>query len=109
MRAPTRPSRSRPSPPAFASISARRAGASARRAALYLAPTVALLAPPPKRAEGALAEKIRAILGARGAIFFADLARETNTFPGDVLSALYELVWSGEVTNDTLAPLRSRL
>jgi len=30
-------------------------------------------------------------------------------FPNEVLEALWALVWSGEATNDTLAPLRARL
>ncbi len=29
-------------------------------------------------------------------------------FPNDVLEALWQMVWAGEVTNDTLEPLRSR-
>ena len=46
---------------------------------------------------------------ARGALFFADLAAETGAFAGDLVEALWDLVWAGEVTNDTLAPLRSML
>src|SRR5439155_350077 len=43
----------------------------------------------------------------RGASFFADLQTATGASPADLLKALWDLVWSGEVTNDTLAPLRS--
>ena len=32
---------------------------------------------------------------------------ETGAFPGDLVDALWDLVWAGEVTNDTLAPLRA--
>ena len=46
------------------------------------------------------------MLAARGASFFADLAAETGAFPADLLTALWDLVWAGEATNDTLAPLR---
>src|SRR6185369_6167216 len=45
----------------------------------------------------------------RGASFFADLQAATAAFPADLLKALWDLVWAGEVTNDTLAPLRSYL
>ncbi|HTR04542.1 MAG TPA: DEAD/DEAH box helicase [Thermoanaerobaculia bacterium] len=64
---------------------------------------------PAAHARGPLAESIRELLARRGALFFADLKLETGGFPGDLLEALWELVWRGEVTNDTLAPLRSRL
>ena len=33
--------------------------------------------------------------------------RRLGGFPRDLLNALWDLVWSGEATNDTLAPLRS--
>ncbi|WP_437878807.1 DEAD/DEAH box helicase [Sorangium sp. So ce513] len=77
------------------------------RVALYLAEAYPYLAPPPGRAEGALAEGIRAALARRGALFFSDLSRETGAFGLDLLGALWDLVWAGEVTNDTLAPLRA--
>ncbi|WP_437300978.1 Lhr family helicase [Sorangium sp. So ce426] len=77
------------------------------RVALYLAEAFPYLAPPPGRAEGALAEGIRAALARRGALFFSDLSRETGAFGADLLAALWDLVWAGEVTNDTLAPLRA--
>ncbi|WP_437760522.1 Lhr family helicase [Sorangium sp. So ce1389] len=77
------------------------------RVALYLAEAYPYLAPPPGRAEGPLAEGIRAALARRGALFFSDLSRETGAFGADLLAALWELVWAGEVTNDTLAPLRA--
>jgi ATP-dependent helicase Lhr and Lhr-like helicase len=77
------------------------------RIALYLADAYAYLAPPPGAAEGALAERIREALRRRGAVFFSDLSRETGAFGADLLAALWELVWAGEVTNDTLTPLRA--
>ncbi|MGK4004570.1 DEAD/DEAH box helicase [Sorangium sp. So ce1036] len=77
------------------------------RVALYLAEAYPYLVPPPGRAEGPLAERIRAALARRGALFFSDLARETGAFGADLLAALWDLVWAGEVTNDTLAPLRA--
>ncbi|MBO6934286.1 MAG: DEAD/DEAH box helicase [Deltaproteobacteria bacterium] len=77
------------------------------RIALYLAEHYALLAPDTEPAEGALAAEIRGLLGERGALFFRDLVAATGRLPGEVFEALYDLVWAGEVTNDTLTPLRS--
>jgi ATP-dependent helicase Lhr and Lhr-like helicase len=77
------------------------------RIALYLPDRYRLLAPPPGRAEGKLAGAIRDLLERRGALFFSDLARETGAFPRELVDALWDLVWAGEVTNDTLAPLRA--
>jgi ATP-dependent helicase Lhr and Lhr-like helicase len=54
-----------------------------------------------------LASEVRQRLAARGALFFSDLLSETGGFSEDVLGALWSMVWSGEVTNDTLAPLRA--
>jgi ATP-dependent Lhr-like helicase len=78
------------------------------RIALYTRASFDLLAPTVAPAEGALVEKVRAHLASRGAVFFHELHRAVGAFPPDVLEALWELVWAGEVTNDTLAPLRSR-
>jgi ATP-dependent Lhr-like helicase len=77
------------------------------RIALYLAEDEALLSPPPGRAEGEMAGKVREVLEKRGAVFFHELARALGGFPAEILDALWSLVWSGEVTNDTLEPLRS--
>jgi ATP-dependent Lhr-like helicase len=79
------------------------------RIALYLADQEALLAGPTRLAEGEAAAKIRALLERRGAVFFPEIAREAGGFPTEVLDALWDMVWCGEVTNDTLEPLRSLL
>jgi ATP-dependent Lhr-like helicase len=79
------------------------------RIALYLTDHYRLLAPPPRPAEGDLCDKLRRELRRRGASFFADLQAATGAFPADLLRALWDLVWAGEATNDTLAPLRSYL
>src|SRR2546430_16614420 len=79
------------------------------RFALSVADNYPLLAPPPMKAAGELAERLRVELRKRGASFFADLQTATGAFPADLLKALWDLVWAGEVTNDTLAPLRSYL
>ncbi len=79
------------------------------RIALYLTDRLRLLAAPPRPVEGELAAKIRALLATRGALFFSDLTAQTGAFSQDLLGALWDLVWAGEVTNDTLSPLRSFL
>jgi ATP-dependent Lhr-like helicase len=78
------------------------------RIALYLADSEALLARHGEPVEDSRAAAIRAVLGRRGAVFFTDIAREVGGFPNDVLEVLWRMVWAGEVTNDTLEPLRSR-
>lgn len=82
-------------------------GSSDGKIALYRADKLPLLAPTPVPAPGDLQAKLRAELAQGGALFFADLVRRVGGFPRDLLGALWDLVWSGEVTNDTLAPLRS--
>jgi ATP-dependent Lhr-like helicase len=77
------------------------------RIALFLSDQYRLLAPPSTRAEGRLAAAIRELLERRGALFFSDLAAETGAFPREILDALWDLVWAGEVGNDTLAPVRA--
>jgi ATP-dependent Lhr-like helicase len=84
-------------------------GPSDGRIALYLPDKLALLARPPASVEGELARRVRELLAERGALFFPDLLAEIGGFPGDLLSALWDLVWAGEVGNDTLTPLRSLL
>jgi ATP-dependent Lhr-like helicase len=79
----------------------------AGRIALYFRDSFDALAPAPTPASGVLVDKIRSTLAERGAAFFHDLQRTVGGFPHDVLQALWELIWAGEVTNDTLQPLRS--
>src|SRR6185369_16976655 len=76
-------------------------GATDGRIALYPADRIALLAPPARLAEGDLPARLRALFERRGALFFSDLTRETGAFPGDLLKAIWEMVWAGELTNDT--------
>ena len=88
-------------------------GPSDGRVALYLTDRASLLAPPARpltaASEGPLAAEVRALLAKRGALFFPDLAAETGAFAGDLVAVLWDLVWAGEISNDTLAPLRSLL
>jgi ATP-dependent Lhr-like helicase len=59
--------------------------------------------PPP---EGETAERVRAAL-ATGALFWHDLVEATALEAEVALPALWELVWAGEVTNDSWQPLRA--
>ncbi len=83
-------------------------GSSDGRIALYRADREALLDRPVRPVEDPMAGTVRDLLGRRGAVFFAEIAREAAGFPGHVLDVLWQMVWAGEVTNDTLEPLRSR-
>jgi ATP-dependent Lhr-like helicase len=78
------------------------------RVALYLSGHFAALAPPPTPVEGELAAKIRALLERRGASFFPDIEAELGGFRNELMTTLWDMVWAGELSNDTLAPLRSR-
>ena len=79
------------------------------RLALYLTDHYGLLAPPVVKVEGELAEKVRVFLGQRGAVFYADLLSHTRAFGQELLRVLWDMVWAGELTNDTLVPFRSLL
>ena len=78
---------------------------------LYLAEQAPLLAPEPLPVELApLAARVRDVLAERGALFFRELAGAVGgASDTELLLALWELVWAGMVTNDTLAPLRALL
>lgn len=65
-------------------------------------------------AEGSTAAAVLEVLRSGGALFFRDLADGAARAAGgavfsdaDLVAALWELVWSGCVTNDSLAPLRA--
>ncbi|WP_428308445.1 DEAD/DEAH box helicase [Lacipirellula sp.] len=78
------------------------------RIALFLADSVPLLAPLPTPLDDPLVVRIRDFLASKGASFFDDVAAACDEFRNDLLDALWQLVWNGEATNDSLAPLRSR-
>jgi ATP-dependent Lhr-like helicase len=99
------------------------------RIALYLADSLPHLLPPspdvgqianlrpianrPSERSSELSERAQLIAGVlkeMGASFFAPLHQAAGGgFPGDTQAALWELVWAGVVTNDTLHPLRNLL
>ncbi|MEP6807321.1 MAG: DEAD/DEAH box helicase [Chloroflexota bacterium] len=61
------------------------------------------------RSDGPLHQAIRQQLARRGATFYGQLRTTVADARSDdeLLDALWDLVWSGEVTNDTMAPLRA--
>jgi len=83
-------------------------GSSDGRVALYLRGDAPRLVPEAVDAPSDdLHMRLRAHLRTRGASFFRDLYAACGG--GDeetILDALWDLVWAGEVTNDTFAPLR---
>jgi ATP-dependent Lhr-like helicase len=81
------------------------------RVALYFREDVRLAGPPPANAklepaQGEVHEAIRERLAA-GPSFWLDLAVELEHPAEDIHNALWDLVWTGEVTNDAFAPLRA--
>ncbi len=83
------------------------------RVALYLAQSLPMLLPPISQDQQSLSERARKIfeiLEREGALFFPALHTAAGGgFPGDTMDAVWELVWSGWVTNDTMHPLRAFL
>ena len=89
-------------------------GATDGRVRLVFRDQAGLLVPAAEGCEGALHDALRDRLRDRGASFWGDLvaAAQAASLPYDtetVLAALWDLVWAGEVTNDSLAPLRARI
>ena len=85
-------------------------GADDGRVALCFRDQARLLAPAPPddRPDGELHRALREHLGAHGASFWPDLVRGAGVADERaVLRSLWDLVWAGEVTNDTMAPLRA--
>jgi ATP-dependent Lhr-like helicase len=67
----------------------------------------AFVPPAPELPEEPLAGRILDLLRERGALFFTDIVTATGAPLRDVLGVLWDLVWGGFITNDTLAPLRA--
>jgi len=81
------------------------------RVALYFREDVRLAGPPPSNAKlepfsGEVHDAIRERLAA-GPSFWLDLVVELDHPAEDLHNALWDLVWTGEVTNDAFAPLRA--
>ncbi|WP_248960313.1 ATP-dependent helicase [Sphaerisporangium perillae] len=79
--------------------------------ALFFADTAPLLLPPPAEITMTpLHEKVLEALGGGGALFFRDLSGRAGSLDDTALAgALWDLVWAGRVSGDTLAPLRAAL
>jgi len=82
------------------------------RVALYLTESLPLLLPPEELfvEVAPLSEKAALILqflGSQGASFFSNIHAAVGAgFPGETRDALWELVWSRKITNDTFQPVR---
>jgi len=83
------------------------------RIALYLTESLPLLLPPQHlRAQSKplteRAQQILDFLRRTGASFFSNIHSATGAgYPGETLDALWELVWSGQISNDTFHPART--
>ena len=89
------------------------------RIVLYRPDQLPLLLPPPSAADAPMTwihVALREHLAGRGASFYRDLLAavlraqpegERSPSERELLDALWDLVWSGEVTNDTFASLRA--
>jgi ATP-dependent Lhr-like helicase len=86
-------------------------GARDGRVRLCFADQLALLAPGWERRdppEGVLHDAIRTLLADAGASFWGQLrGAAPGAHDAELLAALWDLVWAGEVTNDSLTPLRA--
>ncbi|WP_444978889.1 Lhr family helicase [Acrocarpospora pleiomorpha] len=83
---------------------------------LYFADTAPLLMPEPAEITMTpLHDLVLEVLSGGGALFFRDLSNRVTPGAGAVpddqtlAAVLWDLVWSGRVTGDTLAPLRATL
>ena len=83
------------------------------RIALYLTESLPLLLPPKemmveRSKPSGRAKHILEFLADHGASFFAAIHSGCGGgFPGESLEALWELAWTGQITNDTFQPLRN--
>jgi ATP-dependent Lhr-like helicase len=88
-------------------------GANDGRVRLVFRDQAPMLVPPPIELEAApMRGALLDHLGTRGASFWPELlqavaAARLRYDEGEVLTALWDLVWAGHVTNDSLAPLRA--
>ena len=77
---------------------------------LHLSDSAHLTLVPPQHPATELAATVLAALGGGGAYFFRTLSDIVgSTDDPDLADALWELVWAGHLTGDTLAPLRALL
>jgi ATP-dependent helicase Lhr and Lhr-like helicase len=87
-------------------------GRTGGKVALYFREDVRLAGPPAANAKleaptGDAHGAIRELLG-RAPGFWLDLVADLDLSPEELHSALWDLAWAGEVTNDAFVPLRAR-
>ena len=73
------------------------------RIALYLTDHLPLLHQPQPVEESQILDYLRG----RGASFFSQMQGDLGGFPGELIDAIWDLVWKGVVTNDTFHALRA--
>lgn len=81
------------------------------RVGLYLADKMSTLLPERNSSEepplNDIEQQIIAELSKSGATFFPELLDRIGGYPGEIVEALWQLVWRGLVTNDTFHSLRA--
>ena len=85
------------------------AGAGLDRVALYFREDAPVIGQAPAESAPDREEHsaIRAALKREGAVFWNELLEATGLGASEALPVLWDLVWAGEVTNDSWAPLRA--
>ena len=71
------------------------------------APTFLRLSPSPSETVPTEAERVRECLRERGASFLGEIAAAIDRTPSHAASALWALIWAGQVTNDSRAPVQA--
>ncbi len=84
-----------------------RLGSSDARISLHLTDRYQLLAQPSATPTHARAGELLALFERRGAMFFGDISAQLGGYAPDLLDALWDLAFSGLLTNDTTLPLRA--
>jgi ATP-dependent Lhr-like helicase len=84
-------------------------GAGLDRVAVFFREDAPLLGRPAAEPtpEGEEHAAVRAALAGAGAVFWSELVETSGIEPAAALAGLWDLVWAGEVTNDSWAPLRA--
>ncbi|MGH2712231.1 MAG: Lhr family helicase, partial [Actinomycetota bacterium] len=77
-------------------------GLPGRRVALFPRNRVDRMLRRPAEATGEFAHAVQETLAEGGASFLAEIARDSGLAESDALKGLFELAWSGHVTNDAL-------
>ena len=76
---------------------------------LHPAETSAVTMSPPGEVPSELAQRVLDALAGGGSYLFRTLGERVAAADAEISEALWQLVWAGHVSNDTLAPLRALL